>query len=200
MYRILPRFFIVVSTVNNTYGAGKWPPLLTNVNCTQTHSRLSQCVHPQEIGLNACLHGTAGAGVSCEAAVTTSPAIDLATTQVRIYSVITTSTFRHPASTIASTLVSTTELMSTPIKDTNNLTPLVFTTISMTAINSTTSILPQNRDVTTDMIPAAHTNRLIAGVVGGVLALVVIVGIIAVFLAIIVRRRSTKKDTLGGRS
>ena len=65
----------------NTFGVGEWPLLLSDVNCTETHSRLSECVHPEEIGLYRCLYGSATrAGVSCETAVTSSPVTDVTTT------------------------------------------------------------------------------------------------------------------------
>ena len=56
--------------VMNTFEAGDGPPLLDNVGCSQTHTTLSQCVHPGDVGLNSCQDGTAG--VSCEAAVSSS--------------------------------------------------------------------------------------------------------------------------------
>lgn len=49
--------------------AGSGPIFLYNVSCNQNHSRLSECVHPQEIGLNPCTSGIAG--VSCQGVATT---------------------------------------------------------------------------------------------------------------------------------
>ena len=72
--------YLPAATVMNTFGVGNGPPLLYNVSCTQTHSRLSQCVYPVEVGLFSCQHGTVRAGVSCEAAVTSPPVTDTVTT------------------------------------------------------------------------------------------------------------------------
>ena len=59
----------------NTFEAGDGPVLLNNVSCSQTHTRLSQCVHPGDVGINCCQDGTAG--VSCEAAVSSSESSNL---------------------------------------------------------------------------------------------------------------------------
>ena len=43
---------------------GSGPILLNNVSCDQSHSMLSQCVHPKEIGLHPCT--SRRAGVRCD--------------------------------------------------------------------------------------------------------------------------------------
>ena len=42
-------------------GAGEGPVLLSNVNCNENNTNLSQCVHPEDIGLHSCdLNSIAG--------------------------------------------------------------------------------------------------------------------------------------------
>ena len=59
--------------VMNTFEAGDGPSLLNNVSCSQTHTRLSQCVFPGDVVLNSCQDDTAG--VSCEAVVSSSESL-----------------------------------------------------------------------------------------------------------------------------
>ena len=47
-------FFLAMPTSSSHFGFGEGPVLLNDVSCNQGHSRLSQCVHQQSIGLHAC--------------------------------------------------------------------------------------------------------------------------------------------------
>ena len=44
----------------NSFGTGDGPVLLSNVNCNQNHSQLSQCVHMEEVALRDCDGNRAG--------------------------------------------------------------------------------------------------------------------------------------------
>ena len=101
----------------NTFEAGDGPPLLNNVSCNQTHTRLSQCVLPEDVGLNSCQDGTAG--VSCEPVVSSSSTVSL---QMSKPLAITTTRPSYSTSISFHTLASTFELV---------------TSISTTDINST---------------------------------------------------------------
>ena len=57
--------FSYTAVINNTFGVEAGPPLLFNVTCNHTHSELSQCVHPDSIGLHDCVSQDERAGVTC---------------------------------------------------------------------------------------------------------------------------------------
>ena len=57
--------FSYTATINDTFGVGEGPTLLFNITCNHTHSELSQCVHPESIGLNDCISQDKRAGVIC---------------------------------------------------------------------------------------------------------------------------------------
>ena len=54
----------ITATQLNNLGPGEGPILLSNVNCNQNHSQLSQCVHPLSIDIHNC-HQNSTAGVTC---------------------------------------------------------------------------------------------------------------------------------------
>ena len=53
------------ATIKNTFGVGEGPVLLNNITCNHTHLELSQCVHPQSIGIHDCASRDKRAGVIC---------------------------------------------------------------------------------------------------------------------------------------
>ena len=55
---------ITTDTALRYLGAGEGPILLTRVACNNNHSKLSQCVHPNDIGIHNC-HRNNTAGVVC---------------------------------------------------------------------------------------------------------------------------------------
>ena len=59
------------------FGAGEGPVLPTNVNCNENNTNLSECMHPEDIGLHNC-EADDSAGVMCSEIIssetaTTSP-------------------------------------------------------------------------------------------------------------------------------
>lgn len=56
-------YFCPAATLRK-FGAGTGPVLLSKVTCDQSHSKLSQCVHPKQIGLHNCDRNQA-VGVVC---------------------------------------------------------------------------------------------------------------------------------------
>lgn len=68
--------FLYTATISDAFGVGEGPPLFYNVTCNHTHLNLSQCVHPESIGLRDCFSQDKRAGVICpEMAAITSPSI-----------------------------------------------------------------------------------------------------------------------------
>ena len=59
--------------LNQSFGAGMGPILLDNVTCDQSHLKLLQCVHPQNIGIHDCDRENV-AGVICSQLSTTTTA------------------------------------------------------------------------------------------------------------------------------
>ena len=59
--------------LNQTFGAGMGPILLDNATCDQSHLKLLQCVHPQNIGIHDCDRENV-AGVICPQLSTTTTA------------------------------------------------------------------------------------------------------------------------------
>ena len=55
---------IIIATALFNRGAGKGPILLARVACNNCHSNLSQCVHPNDIGIHDCNRDNT-AGVIC---------------------------------------------------------------------------------------------------------------------------------------
>ena len=58
-------YYVTALPVNTShFEAGDGPVLLDNVACNKSHSNLSQCVHPLDIGIHNCEEGNI-AGVIC---------------------------------------------------------------------------------------------------------------------------------------
>ena len=57
--------FSYTAIINDTFGVGEGPPLLFDITCDHTHSKLSQCVHPESIGLRECVSQDKRGGVIC---------------------------------------------------------------------------------------------------------------------------------------
>ena len=57
--------FSYTATISNTFGVGEGPTLLFDTTCNRTNSELSQCVHPESIGLRGCISQDKRAGVIC---------------------------------------------------------------------------------------------------------------------------------------
>ena len=57
--------FSYTAIISDVLGVGEGPTLLFNVTCNHTHLNLSQCVHPESIGLHDCISQDKKAGVIC---------------------------------------------------------------------------------------------------------------------------------------
>ena len=119
--------------MNNTFGVGEGPVFLHDVNCDDSHLKLSQCVHPLSIGLREC-PDSPRAGVICPelaspSITTTSPSISYTLQTIQPSTTTTSVNKITPSSPYYS---QTTNFNIVPTSDTNisPTTTLVLMTVS----------------------------------------------------------------------
>ena len=88
----------------SNFGSGDGPVLLNNVECNQSHTNLSQCVHELSIGLRECTSNNIAGVICMEAEITSAQG---ATTPSSITNRM--STTLKPANHESSTTQGTTE-------------------------------------------------------------------------------------------
>ena len=89
---------VSIAVLLSNLAAGDGPVLLSNVSCNQSHTRLSQCVYTEEIGLLSCDGGRI-AGVACRTdAPTTTTSSTTTSSEVPTLSTSTESTTNTTAS------------------------------------------------------------------------------------------------------
>ena len=88
---------VSIAVLLSNLAAGDGPVLLSNVSCNQSHSRLSQCVRTEEIGLHSCEGGRI-AGVACRTDAPTTTSSTTTSSEVPTLSTSTESTTDTTAS------------------------------------------------------------------------------------------------------
>ena len=168
---------IITAAALSHRGAGEGPVLLARVACNNSHSNLSQCIHPNEIGIynNYCNRNDTAAGVVC-------PILTISPNNSKVES--------DKCSTSGKICSSTT-------------TKLLLTTIRID-VSSTTLLLnePSVSTNTPTVATSSQSQLALYGSVGAVLAVgtVAVVALLLVVVVVLIRRKKNKNITMKGKA
>ena len=126
--------FLYTATISDAFGVGEGPTLLFNVTCNHTHLNLSQCVHPESIGLRDCVSQDKRAGVICpEMAAIISPSTSYTMHSIEPSTTIAPLSHNSITSSFSYSITAVTDFgsrSSTSSTDVYSMTTLVLTTVS----------------------------------------------------------------------